>query len=219
MVAEAIGAAAGMSIKPAQPWVVGLTGGIGSGKTTVANLFAELGVPLVDTDLIAHQLTAAHGAAMPAITEAFGTGVITAAGALDRAAMRQLVFADPGARQRLEAILHPLIRAESQRQCVAAAAVAPYVLLVVPLLVESGTYRERCRRIAVVDCPENVQIARVMARSGLSAEQVQAILNVQASRAERLAAADDVILNDADPATLPVQVAALHRQYLALATA
>jgi dephospho-CoA kinase len=197
--------------------VVGLTGGIGSGKSTVANLFADLGVPLVDTDLIAHQLTAPHGAAMPAIATEFGTGVVNADGALDRVAMRQLAFADPDVRRRLEAILHPLIRAESQRQCQTAASDgAPYVLLVVPLLVESGTYRERCQRILVVDCPEETQLARVMARNGLAAEQVQAILAAQASRSERLAVADDVILNDGDPALLPGRVASLHRQYLAL---
>lgn len=202
------------------PWVVGLTGGIGSGKSTVANLFADLGVPLVDTDLIAHQLTAPQGAAIPALITAFGDGIITADGALDRAAMRQLAFTDPGARQQLEAILHPLIRSVSQQQCQAAMdRGAPYVLLVVPLLVESGTYRERCRRVLVVDCPEPTQLARVMARNGLAAEQVQAILAAQATRAQRLAIADDVILNDGDPAALPAQVASLHHQYLALATA
>lgn len=198
------------------PYVVGLTGGIGSGKSTVADLFVARGAALVDTDAIAHELTGPHGAAMAAITEAFGPAVVDARGALDRAAMRRLVFADATARQRLEAILHPLIRAESDRRCQAAR--APYVILAVPLLVESGSYRERVQRVLVVDCPEAVQVARVMARNGLGEAEVQAILAAQASRQQRLAVADDVVDNGGDAAALVPQVERLHRQYLAAAS-
>lgn len=199
-------------------FVVGLTGGIGSGKSTVAELFAQCGVALVDTDAIAHELTAPAGAAMAAIGAAFGPAVRRADGALDRAAMRALVFADPLAKARLEAILHPMIRAESVVRC-AAAASASYALLVVPLLIETGAYRERVDRILVVDCDEAVQISRVMARSGLTADEVRAIMANQASRAERRAAADDLLLNnDGLPALLP-QIKSLHQRYLALAAA
>ncbi len=195
-------------------YVVGLTGGIGSGKSRVADLFAARGAALVDTDAIAHELTDPGGAAMPALRAAFGARVAAAGGALDRAAMRQLVFADPAQRARLEGILHPLIRAEAARRCQAAE--APYVILAVPLLVESGTYRDRCQRILVVDCPEELQIARVIARNGLAAEAVRAIMAAQATRAERLAAADDVVVNDGGFAALETQVDALHRKYLRL---
>jgi len=197
------------------PFVVGLTGGIGSGKSAAADLFAELGAVLVDTDRIAHQLTAPGGAAMAPIEAAFGAGVVAADGSLNRPAMRALAFEDPEARKRLEAILHPMIRDESLRLCLAAD--APYVLLVVPLLVESGTYRERVARLCVVDCPEDVQVARVMQRSGLDATQVRAIMAAQASRGMRLAAADDVVDNGGSHAQLREQVECLHRTYLALA--
>lgn len=193
-------------------YIVGLTGGIGSGKSTVAELFVDHGAALVDTDAIAHELTGPGGAAMPALLGEFGAGVATPEGALDRAAMRQLVFADHGVRARLEAILHPLIRRVSSERC--AAATAPYVILAVPLLVESGSYRQRCDRIAVVDCPESLQIERVMARSGLSAAEVRAIMAAQASRAQRLAAADDILANDGDLAALAARVAWLHADYL-----
>jgi len=195
-----------------RPYVVGLTGGIGSGKSTVADLFVAHGAALVDTDAIAHELTGPGGGAMAAIRAAFGDGVVDARGALDRVAMRRLVFTDVAARQRLEAILHPLIREESARRC--AAAEAPYVILAVPLLVESGTYRERVDRVLVVDCAEAAQIARVMARSGLEEAQARAILAAQASRAERLAVADDVVDNGGAPTALPPQVARLHQEYL-----
>jgi dephospho-CoA kinase len=193
-------------------FVVGLTGGIGSGKSTVADLFVAAGAGLVDTDAIAHELTAPEGTAMPAIVAAFGAAVLTPAGALDRAAMRQRVFADPGARQQLEAILHPMIRQLSDARCLAAT--TPYVVLAVPLLVESGTYRERCDRIVVVDCPESLQVERVMARNGLVADQVRAIMAVQATRADRLAVADDVVVNDAGLTKLYEQVERLHLNYL-----
>jgi len=200
---------------PAVTWVVGLTGGIGSGKSAAADLFAAHGVAVIDTDAIAHELTAPGGAAMPAIRAGFGDAVVAADGALDRAAMRAIVFTDPAAKKRLEAILHPLIRSESER-CITAAA-APYVILMVPLLVESGSYRERVNRVAVVDCREETQIARVMSRNGLARAEIERILAAQATRAERLAVADDIIDNDGDIAALPPRIDRLHGEYLALA--
>ena len=196
-------------------FVVGLTGGIGSGKSTVADAFVELGAALVDTDAIAHELTAPGGAAMPALIAAFGPAIADPSGALDRAAMRRLAFADPGVRQHLEGILHPMIRQLSDARCRAAS--APYVILAVPLLVESGSYRERCQRILVVDCPESLQIARVMARNGISEAEVRAILAAQASREARLAIADDVVVNDGERTILYRAVADLHAKYLTLA--
>jgi dephospho-CoA kinase len=197
-------------------YVVGLTGGIGSGKSAAANCFAAHGVAVIDTDVIAHELTAVGGAAMPALVAAFGSEAATADGALDRAYMRRLAFADPSARKRLEAILHPMIRTLSAERCQLAR--TPYVILAVPLLVESGTYRQRCNRIAVVDCPESLQISRVMTRSGLSEHDVRAIMANQASRDERLAIADDVIANDGDLAALENRVGELHCSYLRLSS-
>jgi len=197
-------------------FVVGLTGGIGSGKSTVADLFVVQGAALVDTDVIAHQLTAAGGAAMPQIVANFGHEIADAQGALDRVAMRRMVFTDSSARGRLEAILHPLIRQISDQRC--AESSAPYVILAVPLLVESGSYSERCDRIAVVDCPETVQISRVMARNGLSENEVRAILKAQASREQRLAIANEVIDNGAGLTNLYPRVAELHLKYLALSS-
>lgn len=198
--------------------IIGLTGGIGSGKSAAAAMLKELGAGLVDADAIAHELTAPGGAAIPAIRGEFGDTAVSADGALDRAAMRRLVFADAAAKLRLEAILHPLIRAETQRRCEEAmVAGAPYVVLVVPLLIESGDYRRRVTRVAVVDCAEETQVTRVMARSGLTREEVQRIMAAQVNRAERLAAADDVIDNDGDMEALRVQIEALHRLYLELA--
>ena len=198
-------------------FVVGLTGGIGSGKSAVAVLFAELGADIVDTDAIAHQLTGRGGAAIEPIRAAFGGSVITPEGALDRAAMRRLVFSDPAAKQRLEAILHPMIRVEADLRCVSAQ--GAYVILVVPLLVETGSYRGRVDRILVVDCAEATQVARTMARSGLTEAEVRAIMAVQAGREARLAAADDVIDNDGGLEALRAQVEALHRRYLDTARA
>lgn len=200
---------------PTSRLIIGLTGGIGSGKSTVADRFAALGATLVDTDLIAHGLTGPDGAAMPAIRAAFGAAVIADDGRLDRAAMRALAFSDPAARKRLEAILHPMIREQSQREI--EAATGCYVMLVVPLLVESGTWRERAHRLLVVDCPVEVQIERVMRRSQLAREQVLAILAAQATREARLAVADDRIDNGGEPAAIDPQVEALHAIYLALA--
>ncbi len=198
---------------PRPPFTVGLTGGIGSGKSAATERFAALGATIVDTDLIAHRLTAPGGAAIAAIRQAFGEGVISTDGSLDRGAMRARVFAEPAARQQLEAILHPLIRAESARQCLAAP--GPYVVMAVPLLVESGTYRQRCDRVCVVDCPEALQIERVRTRSGLDETQIRAIMAAQASREERLAAADDVIDNGGTLEALQQQVDRLHLRYLA----
>ncbi len=191
--------------------LIGLTGGIGSGKTTVADLFAARGAAVVDTDAIAHELTAPGGAAIAAIRAEFGDAVIRADGALDRDAMRERAFEDPAARRRLEAILHPMIRAESRRRLEAAE--GPYAMLVVPLLVESGDRAGGVDRILVVDCPVEVQVERVMRRSGLTRDRVASILAAQASRAQRLAAADDVIDNGGAPDALDAQVEALHRRY------
>lgn len=198
-------------------FVVGLTGGIGSGKSTVAELFASFGVVIVDTDAIAHELTAARGAAMSRIINTFGHGLLCADGSLDRAAMRRLVFSEPSAKNKLEAILHPLIRQESDARCEAGSA-APYVMLVVPLMIESGAYRERIDRLLVVDCDESLQISRVMTRSGFSAEEVKGIMATQATRAERLAVADDVVTNDGDLAALRLHVDQLHRRYLEISS-
>ncbi|WP_332848404.1 dephospho-CoA kinase [Massilia sp. S19_KUP03_FR1] len=196
-------------------FAVGLTGGIGCGKSTVADLFAARGAALIDTDVIAHQLTAPGGAAMAALLQAFGPDYATPDGAMDRARMRELVFTDPGARTRLEAILHPMIRAATATA--ALAATGPYLIYVVPLLVESGNWRGRVQRILAIDCRESTQIARVMARNGLPEAQVQAIMAAQASRQQRLDAADDVIDNDAGLDALLPQVERLHQFYLALA--
>jgi dephospho-CoA kinase len=198
-------------------FTVGLTGGIGSGKSTVADLFAELGVPVVDTDAIARQLTAPGGTALEAIRDAFGATVMQDDGTLDRAALRRRVFADAAERRRLEAILHPCIRQVVEQTL--AELTAPYVLIVIPLLVETGGYRDILNRVLVVDCPETVQIARVMSRNGFARQEVEAILAAQAGRAARLAAADDVIVNTASVERLRAEVAGLHQRYLARADA
>ncbi|MFY9328799.1 MAG: dephospho-CoA kinase [Georgfuchsia sp.] len=199
-------------------FIIGLGGGIGSGKSAAADKFAELGAAVIDADVIAHELTGPRGTAMPAIEKAFGAEALAADGSLDRVAMRRLVFADASRRVQLEAILHPMIRAAGDAQCDAAfTAGAPYAVMVIPLLVESGNYRNRLDRIVIVDCPEDLQVKRVMARNGLAAAEVEAIMAAQASRQARLAVADDVILNDADLATLQAQVEVLHAKYCALA--
>jgi dephospho-CoA kinase len=201
--------------------VIGLTGGIGSGKSAAANEFARLGATLVDTDVIAHELTAKGGLALPRIREMFGDQAIAPDGAMDRAWMRQTAFADPAARKKLEGVLHPMIRAESSRRIAAALGSneVPYVVHVVPLLIESPDYRSRVDRVLVVDAPEETQVARVRARSGLDEEQIHAVIRAQAPRAERLAAADDVIDNSGDLASLRQQVAALHEKYARLGKA
>lgn len=199
------------------PFTVGLTGGIGSGKSAAAQLFENLGATVIDTDAIAHALTAPGGAAIEPIRLAFGADYINADGALDRARMRALVFADAAKKRQLESILHPMIGARTRE--LVEAAPGPYAILMVPLLVESGDYRKRCQRVLIVDCPEALQVERVMARSGLAAGQVRAIMANQVTRAARLAAADDVIDNSGDPAQLRRQVEALHARYLQLAAA
>ena len=198
-------------------YVIGLTGGIGSGKSAAADQFALLGAAVVDTDAIAHELTRPGGAAIPRVREQFGDASIGADGAMDRKQVRELVFADPSAKKKLEALLHPMIRAESQCRIAAAAGAAPYVVHVVPLLIESPDYRGRVQRVLVVDCAEEVQVERVRQRSGLGEEEVRRIIAAQASRAARLEAADDVIDNSGPLAALRPQILMLHERYLALA--
>ncbi len=193
---------------------IGLTGGIGSGKSTVAALFAECGATVIDSDAISHRLTQLGGAAIAAIRAAFGDDYIDTDGALDRARMRQRVFSDPAARLQLEAILHPLIRAQMLAQ--AAASTAPYLLLVVPLLFETAGYLSLVQRTLVVDCTEAQQVARAMQRSGLDEQTVRAIMATQMPRAERLRRADDVIQNNGSPGDLRRQVEQLHRRYLSV---
>jgi len=196
-------------------FVVGLTGGIGSGKSAAAHEFARLGAEVVDTDAIAHELTRPGGAAVQEVRRQFGADYVDAAGAMDRAKMRALAFSDPQAKARLERLLHPLIRAESDRRI--AASRAPYVVHVVPLLVESPGYRERVSRVLVVDCPPDLQRARVRQRSGLGDDEIRRILEAQAPRDTRLSAADDVIDNSGTLDALHKQVAALHSRYLTMA--
>jgi len=195
--------------------VVGLTGGIGSGKSAAAEEFDRLGATVVDTDAIAHELTQAGGAAVPQVRRLFGEDYVDAQGAMVRAKMRALAFRDPGARKKLEQLLHPLIRAESDRRI--AAASGAYVIHVVPLLVESRDYRQRVSRVLVVDCPGDLQVERVRQRSGLADEEIRRILRSQASREARLAAADDIIDNSGSLDALHKQVRELHASYLELA--
>ena len=200
-------------------FTVGLTGGIGSGKSTVAKAFEAKGIAVIDADAIAHELTAPGGTAIAAIRDNFGAEFITAEGALDRAKMRAHVFSNPAARACLESILHPLIRAETAQR--ADAASSAYRILMIPLLVEAGArdphWRDRFDRILVIDCPEATQIDRVIARSRLTLAAVKAIIASQASRDERLAAADDTIDNGGAPDTIRAQVEKLHQRYLTLA--
>ena len=193
-------------------FVVGLTGGIGSGKSAAAAEFERLGATVVDTDAIAHQLTQAGGAAIAELERFFGKDVIGHGGAMDRKKMRDRVFADPAARKALEALLHPLIREESQRRI--GAAQGPYVIHVVPLLIESPDYRSRVDRVLVIDAPVETQVERVRLRSALSEAEVRAIVAAQTTRAQRLAAADDVIENRGTIDALRKQVAAFHLKYL-----
>jgi dephospho-CoA kinase len=206
----ASGAASG-----APRFVVGLTGGIGSGKSAAADEFARLGATVVDTDAIAHQLTRKGGAAVAAVGKLFGKAFLAPDGSMDRKKMREHVFADPKAKRALEGLLHPMIREESARRI--AAASTPYVVHVVPLLIESPGYRKRVDRVLVVDAPERTRLERVRARSGLADKEVRRIMRAQVSRAERLAAADDVIDNRGSRDALRKQVAALHQKYLQFA--
>lgn len=200
-----------MHQKHYKPLRVGLTGGIASGKTTVADMFAELGVPVIDTDVIAREVVQPGQPALEEIRSEFGAEIIDADGMLDRAAMRKIVFVDDDARRRLEAILHPRIREATVRQ--ADVAGGDYQLIVVPLLVESPT-RAFVDRVLVVDCNEEVQVARLLMRDAETQKQAQRMLAAQAGRADRLAIADDVISNDGDLQETRAQVRSLHQEYL-----
>ena len=197
-----------------QPYRVALTGGIASGKSTVADLFAALGVPVIDTDVIARQVVEPGQPALAKVAAMFGPDVLDSEGRLDRRRMRERIFSDPDAKRSLEAILHPAIRAEMERQSMAAQ--GPYQVLVIPLLTEGGR-RDHVDRVLLVDVPEELQIQRLMMRDGVSHEQAQASLNAQATRAQRLALADDVIRNTGRVDGLREQVAELHEKYLRLA--
>jgi dephospho-CoA kinase len=193
---------------------IGLTGGIGCGKTTAASAFARLGAAVIDTDEIAHALTGPRGAAMEAIAREFGPRFVAGDGALDRAAMRDLVFEDAGARTRLEAILHPAIRREGERRIEEAAA---YALVAVPLLFETGGWLSRVARTLVVDCDEALQVARAAARPGMTPERVRSIMRAQWPRWRRLQMADDVVWNGGTLDALTTQCARLHACYERLA--
>lgn len=195
---------------------IGLTGGIGSGKSTVANLFAARGVPVIDTDAIAHELVEPGQPALAEIAARFGADLLDDAGRLDRARLRERVFADSRQRKQLEAILHPRIRAEMERRL--ARSDAPYALLVIPLLFEAG-WQDLVDRVLVVDVPPEVQRARVAARDRVATAQIDAILAAQATRDQRCAGADDIIDNSSDNASLEACVDELHRRYLGLAAA
>lgn len=195
-----------------KPLCVGLTGGIGSGKSTVARLFAALGAIIVDTDEIAHQLTQTDGLAIPVIHADFGAKYLTAPGSLDRAKLRQLIFSDASAKHRLESILHPMILAQSITQ-IAAASNYTYVILMAPLLLESPAFLELTDRVLLTHCGEKNQIIRVSERSGLDETEIRAIIAQQISSEERLARADDIIQNDGTPDELTNQVATLHQFY------
>ncbi len=193
------------------PPVVGLTGGIGSGKTYVGDLLRDLGATIVDTDEISRALTAAGGGAMEALREAFGASFVTPQGALDRAAIRTLVFEDPAARARLEAILHPAIGGRADQAL--AEAPGPYAVIVVPLLFETGSYLGRVDRVLVVDCPPALQVRRAAERSGLAEAEVRAIMEAQWPRWRRLQSTDDVIWNGGERREAALQSEKLHLAY------
>jgi len=195
--------------------LIGLTGGIGSGKSAVAKRLAELGATVIDSDHIAHDITAPHGAAITAIQARFGPEFLAGDGSLDRAKMRHLVFNDPNALQSLEAITHPLIHAETLRQaCVAHQDGALYLVFMVPLLVESGYWPQVIDHLVVVDCPPELQITRVMQRSNLDRSEIEQIMRKQALREDRLATADTILLNDGSLDKLIPQIDALHQLIL-----
>lgn len=192
-------------------FTLGLTGGIGSGKTTVASMFADLGVSIVDTDVIARDICEPNGIAIPFILESFGQDYILSSGAMDRNKMRELVFTNPEQRVKLENILHPLIRQETELALIKADGI--YNIIVIPLLVESSYWRENLPRILVIDCEEEIQIERVMKRNLFSREQVLSIMANQATRKERLRYAHDVIQSNASLDHIRQQVALLHEKY------
>jgi dephospho-CoA kinase len=193
---------------------IGLTGGIASGKSTAAARFVELGVPVIDADEVARVVVAPGESGYAEVLKRVGRGILAADGGLDRRALRDRVFADPGARQDLEAILHPLIRAEMERR--EPAVFGPYVILAIPLLVEGGR-GDRVDRVLVVDADEAVQLERLMRRDGSTEAQARTILAAQASRNDRLRAADDVLVNSGSVAQLRAAVDRLHERYLAIA--
>ncbi len=195
-------------------FIIGLTGGIGCGKSSASQLFSEFGIDVVDTDVIARQLTQPGGRAIRSIRDSFGNEFLKVDGSLDREKMRNLVFSDNRARQQLEKILHPLILQKTLAQIEQSR--SPYTILVVPLLLETNDYNPIVQRILVVDCEERIQISRTIARSQLSEQQVKAIMAQQISRKDRLQKADDVILNDRGIDFLKVQINQLHHQYLIL---
>ncbi len=195
------------------PLYIGLTGGIGCGKSTVAGLFENLGAGIIDTDEIAHVLTRATGKAIPEIRRIFGNEYINNEGALIRKKMRALIFSDTAAKHKLEQLLHPMILDMAKSRSVQLAT-RPYIIFVVPLLAQSLAFRQLVQRILVVDCNEENQIARVTARSHMSKDEVRAVIAQQTPRSELIDMADDVIRNDTDPAALFAQVDALHRRYL-----
>lgn len=199
----------------ARPLRIGLTGGIASGKSTVTQRFTELGIPVIDADVASRSVVEPGKPGLTQVIERFGPKVLDARGHLDRHALRARIFNDPDSRRALDAILHPLIREEMERE--AAAAQGPYVVMAIPLLVESGKARQRVDRVLVVDAEETLQIQRLRARDGSSEEQARAILASQASRNARLAEADDVLLNAGSVADLRQAVDRLHEQYLQLA--
>jgi len=196
-------------------FIVGLTGGIGSGKSTVAGLFAERGAGVVDTDAISHRLTQSRGQAIEAIRAAFGEEYITGDGALDRARMRSLIFSDSDAKHRLEKILHPLILHQAAAE-LERLRTFPYIVVVVPLLAQSPAFLRLVQRVLVVDCDENAQVGRVIRRSTMDEKEVRSIIAQQSSRQQRLQIADDVIHNDAGLDSLAEQVSVLHKRYLGM---
>jgi dephospho-CoA kinase len=196
------------------PLIIGLTGGIGCGKSSATKFFATYGIDIIDTDEIAHELTLSRGKAMDAIKKTFGMDFIAKDGSLDRNKMRELVFSNPIFRNKLEAILHPLIYHEVIRRV--SLATSAYIIVVVPLLLETNVFQKLIHRILVIDCTEQLQISRTIARSKLDEQKVRAIMATQISRKERLEQADDIIVNDRDLDYLYKQVETLHLKYLAL---
>jgi len=197
---------------------VGLTGGIASGKSAAADIFEELGATVIDTDIIAREVVAPGQAGFKEVIAAFGPELILPDGSLDRAALRTMIFKDQSAKQQLESILHPLIRTATEAQAKQSSVKASYQILVVPLLIEAG-FNELVDRVLVIDCPVNIQQQRVMARDQCSAEEALAVIHSQAGRKQRLAGADDVIVNDAALPDLRAEVERLHAHYLTLAEA
>lgn len=196
---------------------IGLTGGVGSGKSTVAEVLRGLGAAIIDADAIVRELTGPGGTAGAALRREFGPEAILEDGGLDRTWMRARAFNDAEVRRRLEAIIHPMVRAEADRRADAASLSAPYTVFVIPLLVESGDWHRRVHRVLVVDCTERTQIERVVRRPGVDDATARAILAAQCSRAQRLAAADDVIFNEAPLDVVEKSVRQVHARYLALA--